>query len=749
MKKIILACCLLLGLLSYENTFAQTLNYENIEIYKDGQLLKLSGAGGLNAPQYSPIDLNNDGIKDLLVFDRSNNTILTFINNGRANTIDYVFAPEYIGQFPKNVNNFLLARDFNCDGIEDLFFYTYLPTGYAGIQVLKGGYGIDNKIEFTLAKELLTYDFRNFLGSYIFLYNPDIPAIVDIDNDGDLDILAFTLDVAFSRNVFFYKNMSQERGYGCDSLEFVLFNECFGQFSETDVNNTVIFSGNTSECGGNPYWRHVGSTVSSFDHNGDGIEDIVMGDVSINTLNLLTLTNISDTLVVTAQDPLFPFYDTPVDIHTFPAAYFLDVNNDGATDMIAACNSYSYGENVTDSTSWLYLNHSQTANANFFLENKGFMFDEMLDLGYESQPVFVDLNHDGLIDIVVAVSYNAQNNGTINASIAWLKNIGTANAPKYNLEIRDLGNISQLNKTGLHATLADMNNDGEIDMLIGTSDGNLIFYKNEGWANGLPIFTATSISYFDNINANYLGAYLKPQFYDFDNDGDYDLVVGEMNGNLNYFENRGTPNNFIFDDMPNTAQFGQVSLNTINNGRYSNPHFYRDPSTASTAMILGNDFGDMLHFSNIDNNLTGAFTLNSHNFNNIYLGGMNAVSMADINQDNILDLVIGTTRGGLTFYTSNSNNIPDSVTEILAEEKAFVVYPNPSRDIIMLDFKATLSEKTSLNIYNTLGQNIYTETILPFSKKYTLDLSNLPKGVYFLHILNNKFNQTLSIHHKP
>ena len=55
---------------------------------------KFPWAGGLNACQFGEIDLNLDGIKDLFVFERFGNRILTFVNNGTPETVDYVFLPK-------------------------------------------------------------------------------------------------------------------------------------------------------------------------------------------------------------------------------------------------------------------------------------------------------------------------------------------------------------------------------------------------------------------------------------------------------------------------------------------------------------------------------------------------------------------------------------------------------------------------------------------------------------------------------
>ncbi|MFM8487455.1 MAG: hypothetical protein ACKOCH_14090, partial [Bacteroidota bacterium] len=59
---------------------------------------------GLNAPQFSAVDLNRDGIPDLHVFDREGNVHLTFLSMEKSGRREYVYAPEYAAGFPRVEN---------------------------------------------------------------------------------------------------------------------------------------------------------------------------------------------------------------------------------------------------------------------------------------------------------------------------------------------------------------------------------------------------------------------------------------------------------------------------------------------------------------------------------------------------------------------------------------------------------------------------------------------------------------------
>src|SRR5690606_1324342 len=83
----------------------------------DGEPLALPWLGGLNAAQINTMDLDGDGRDDLVLFDRMANKVIAL----RAEENRYVPAPEYESFFPEGITNWLLLRDYNCDGTKDIF----------------------------------------------------------------------------------------------------------------------------------------------------------------------------------------------------------------------------------------------------------------------------------------------------------------------------------------------------------------------------------------------------------------------------------------------------------------------------------------------------------------------------------------------------------------------------------------------------------------------------------------------------
>ncbi len=101
---------------------------QSIPVESEGKMLASAWAGGLNAAQVSTMDLNADGLDDLVIYDNTTFKINTFlvVNNS------YRYAPEYEILFPSEISTFVVLRDYNCDGKKDLFTF-----GQIGVFVFK------------------------------------------------------------------------------------------------------------------------------------------------------------------------------------------------------------------------------------------------------------------------------------------------------------------------------------------------------------------------------------------------------------------------------------------------------------------------------------------------------------------------------------------------------------------------------------------------------------------------------------
>ncbi len=696
----------------------------------DGTAYQYPWAGGLNNPQFSTVDLDGNGVEDLIYFDKIGNVVTPFLNGGTTNAVDYQYAPEYAHRFPK-VKNWLLLRDYNCDGIEDIFAYDYdNNTGRVSIAVYQGSRDAQNKIAFPALTKRLEYRVGNGSTLYnLFNSSADLPAVDDIDGDGDLDILNFSSSGGY---IDLFLNDSQERGWGCDSLRYSLVDDCWGRLYESGITEAIDFSSDIDSCPGISNWqppsrqaRHSGSTILTLDRDNDGDKEVLLGDLSFNNITLLTNNGNADTAYMTAQEVFFPSNTIPINIEIFPAAFHVDVNNDGARDLLAAPNILG---NAYDKDCWYYRNTGTDLLPVWELEQRDFMVGELLDFGTGAAPVFWDYDNDGLQDILVGNEQRYLGNNQLESSLSLLRNVGTSAQPVYRLITDDFGNLRQYNFRRLVPTLGDLNQDNLLDLMIGLSDGQLLYLENQGTAT-TPSFPSPSANY-QGID---VGQNANPQLVDVNRDGLLDLVIGERNGNTNYFENTGTASAASFSTTPTTATFGFIDAKlpgTLSGN--AAPHLV--DIGGQYRLFMANEAGELWQYDNIEGNLLGAFNRLSSSLDSLDVGEQSHVSVGRSGNGGNWVFLLGNRRGGLQLY---------SAEQVLSQQRLplandnLLVAPNPTTDIIRLDWQQPPTDAARLLLYNSLGQ-LLEQRPWPAQAALTLSLAHLPSGNYIIQVATSE-----------
>lgn len=740
---------------------AQMLYYLPMDINKNGQTLTLGDFGGFNNPQFSAADLNNDGTEDLVVFDRTDNRFFTFINNGTPNTIDYTYAPKYAANFPAT-NKWALMRDYNCDGVADIFARPTQPVD--GIAVWQGSYNANNELTFTSIsltptplwfQDVLFYYTVSGFPATLNVINTDIPTIDDIDGDGDLDVLSFRQTGGY---VVHYENMSQELGYGCDSLIFELRTDCWGRFRESAVTNDVSLSPSVDSCYGTKYFvagkgdldnphdtihsagglsggsRHAGSTSMAIDLDNDGDKELLLGDVSFSNVVMLSNGYNADTAWMNSKDSIFPNYDVPIRMDIFPITFYLDINNDNKKDLLVTPNE----PNVSEDIRCVQLYENQTSNQfpSFQYTQDDFLVGQMLDVGRGAAPTFFDYNADGLEDLVIGShGQYAPNTGVSKGRLHLYENTGTATEPQFSLVDADYLGVTAFDVKGVIPTFGDIDNDLDEDLIIGLADGTLYFFENTA-GQGNPAVFANVVPFYDSID---VGTNAAPQLVDLNRDGLMDMVIGDFQGISTYYENSGTIGNPIFSvvttPFPNNT-LGAIDVRPIGRSRgFATPHFY--DNNGDYELYIGSEVGAIYQYDSIDNNLGGAFALRSNNFSNLYEGYYIKLAISDINNDGYKDFVIGNERGGIRFYSLDTNTV--FTNRILKPETlAISLYPNPTKDYITLGFEENINGNIQIQIVNALGQIVQNQQLSNVNQQERIELNNLPEGMYFCRVQSEK-----------
>ena len=525
-----------------------------IETFEGTKKIEHPFTGGFNNAQFSEIDLNQDGIMDLIVTDRFQNKTKPYLNSGISDSIHYTYAPEYAEKFPK-IDHVLITRDYNNDGKMDLFVTGNEVLLYENTSTISGG------LSFQLVDKLQTKNNSN--STSLNPLNPNAinyPAIIDLEGDKDIDIIYRSS----SRTLDYHRNLSIDNNNSFKPL-YERRSPCWGFISFTFDSRFTLDSILLNDCKvltrgertkGLKHSEGMSTTPLDIDVNGS--MDLISSDIASYQMRvLLNSDSISTSSKVNSEIfkiiDSFPNYDVPIKL-LYATAYFIDLNNDGLKDLIASsshANNSASGPYSKEEI-WVYENISTTGGYRFQLKTKSFLKNQTLDFGRNSRPVFIDYNNDGLKDLLVGNGgYLDKKDSTVFIeSLALLKNIGTKNKPKFELISKDYLSLSKL-KFGItrnefaNATPAvgDLDGDGDEDFLLCQKNGNLYLFEDTSSIGNDAEFKFHATP-FQGIND--IATISSIQLFDIDKDGLLDLITN-FSTQISYFQNFGTTHNAIFN----------------------------------------------------------------------------------------------------------------------------------------------------------------------------------------------------------
>ncbi len=324
----------------------------------------------------------------------------------------------------------------------------------------------------------------------------NMPQLVDIDGDGDLDLFVNVLfGTTTSDNFHFYRNIGTVQ-----APRFVRETTRFVSTLDVGAASSPVFA----------------------DLDGDGDLDLVIGSedgklVLYERTGPAALEHKTDRLI-----------DLSGLFNVSPA--FGDIDGDGKPDLILG---------DANGRVRLYRGPAFSAEDTTF-PLRGVVF------GQNAAPALADIAGRGLLDLFV---------GTGGGRIHHYRNVGTTAQPSFVFETNAFA--------GIHAgddakpTFVDFDGDGRLDLVVGSHDSSVMFFRNAGGSP--PAFVRVPNAFAGQI----LFARTAPAFADLDGDGDPDMLLGNYKGGLYFYRNERIAT-AVPASLPTSFWLGQNYPNPFN-----------------------------------------------------------------------------------------------------------------------------------------------------------------------------------------
>lgn len=719
----------------------------SVKVFAYSKQLSIPWAGGFNNPQFAAADLNRDGRQDLVVFER-NLGVKTFLNIGTSDGLPmYRYEPRFALTFPP-VNSYIYMLDYNCDGIPDLF-----ERGWDGIGVHKGYYNASNQLCFTFYRSLFYYNDATAGGPSNAYVNPgDIPGIADVDGDGDIDFVSYYITGGY---MYYHRNMRVEDNLPCDSIRIKLADRCWGKvYQNFDRAHQLGYSCDNGGLGPKPApirgrRTHAGNTICLFDWDKDGDVEYLDGNVSFNEMTFIKNTKLEygwaiDTL--TEQDTLWQTGGKRIEIPTWPAAFYIDVNQDGNKDLLVAPNGGAGSENYN--CIWYYKSATTPGAPSWTYMSDSFLVDNTIDVGTATYPLLFDYDKDGKLDLLVGSDGYRQPDGQLRATMSLYKNTTTSSDnASFTLVTKNLININTYAFKGTAPAAGDIDNDGKSDLVVGHTSGLLSYFKNMAASETVqPDWQLEQMDLKDeNGNNINVGGYAAPFIYDVDKDGKKDLLIGSIFGYVQYYRNVATTPGAIKLKLINTRLGTAKADPTQPFGNYSTPFVGKIDPSNEDYLLLGSNSGNIYQYkgiatgdTTIDYTLTDAHyayidsTYNRYNSAayGIYSNHRTTVTVGDIDGSGSYVLIKGNIKGGLEIY---KRKVYTGQVPVDADKVKLVIYPNPANNAVNVAWQGindTEIKEIQVSVIDITGRECMQKVAPTMYGLTQFSTGHLPQGMY-------------------
>lgn len=222
---------------------------------------------------------------------------------------------------------------------------------------------------------------------------------------------------------------------------------------------------------------------------------------------------------------------------------YLDYDEDGDRDIIIGLGvweDYGWDDAYDDAGVWengplhgyvfLSFNEGTDSNPKYSPPKQLIAGGRPIDVYGMPSPNFADFDQDGDLDLIC---------GEFMDGFTYFENTGSWYDPIYaaGRRLQYQGQDIRMDLQMITPCAIDWNQDGYTDLIVGDEDGRVAFIQHTGKVEkGVPIFLPPRYFQQEATDVKF-GALVTPFSFDWDGDGDEDLICGNTAGYIGFIEN--------------------------------------------------------------------------------------------------------------------------------------------------------------------------------------------------------------------